>query len=293
MTCQQCLFEFYGPTCYQNHLTKPLGKKFPVGTICQNRKICKECRIVVKSKKHPHRCGFHECPSCRHYVDIAHHQCYIQTEQQILARKRAKKNSTESIDDDDADDPPLFIFFDIECQQETGQHKPNLLVAQIQQQDTLYHFWGAECVSQFLEWLDSLTYTTDEEGDEQSQSLIVIAHNFKGYDSYFIIHECCNQKRQFEQLRVGAKILELRVGSSIIFRDSYAFLPMPLSAFPATFGITEQQKGFFPHLFNTPDRENYVGALPAAHYFCPETMNVKRKAEFETWYSRQLQSSSL
>ena len=60
---------------------------------------------------------------------------------------------------------------------------------------------------------------------------------------------------------------------------------MPLSAFPKAFGLTEQKKGFFPHFFNTPDHQDYVGPLPAEHYCDPQGMSVERVNEFERWYN--------
>ena len=63
---------------------------------------------------------------------------------------------------------------------------------------------------------------------------------------------------------------------------------MPLSAFPKTFGLRELKKGFFPHLFNTPANQEYVGPLPAAEYYMPEGMKVDIRQEFDTWYAKQV-----
>ena len=74
----------------------------------------------------------------------------------------------------------------------------------------------------------------------------------------------------------------------IRFIDSLSFFQMPLSAFPKTFGIEELKKGYFPHLFNTPDNQEYVGPLPDMKYYMPETMSVSGRKAFETWHSEQL-----
>ena len=64
---------------------------------------------------------------------------------------------------------------------------------------------------------------------------------------------------------------------------------MPLSAFPATFGLTELKKGYFPHKFNIPEHEHqtYVGIVPALDYYMPETMSPEGKQALETWHQEQ------
>ena len=60
---------------------------------------------------------------------------------------------------------------------------------------------------------------------------------------------------------------------------------MPLSAFPRTFGLNEFQKGFFPHFFNTPENQSYVGPLPDRSM---DGMSIKKRQEFDRWYAQQL-----
>lgn len=165
-----------------------------------------------------------------------------------------------------------FSVFDIESMQSKEQHEPNLLFAQKEDLNTMYRFEGPDCVKQFLQWLDTLT----EKGE---QPLTIIAHNFQGYDSQFCLKEYRKQGRIVERVLNGAKILELTV-NVIRFIDSLSFFQMPLSAFPKTFGITELKKGHFPHLFNTPEHQEYVGEMPAIDYYTPQHMSVKGRREF-------------
>lgn len=39
--------------------------------------------------------------------------------------------------------------------QESGEHVPNLLVAQVNGDDFFYNFFGEDCVSQFLDFLNA------------------------------------------------------------------------------------------------------------------------------------------
>ena len=49
------------------------------------------------------------------------------------------------------------------------------------------------------------------------------------------------------------------------------------------------KKGFFPHLFNMQDHQEYVGPILDIVYYDPEGMSAKKRQEFETWYATQLQ----
>ena len=86
-----------------------------------------------------------------------------------------------------------------------------------------------------MEWLDTLT-------QDGKRPLTVIAHTFRGYDSYPIIEEVHQQKRQLEQVRNGGKVLQLTYGNqgtTVRFIDSLSYFTMPLSAFPKTFALWE------------------------------------------------------
>ena len=104
----------------------------------------------------------------------------------------------------------------------------------------------------------------------------------------FILKELYRDSRRVEsQACMGAKVLTFKTGS-ITFKDSLCFLSYPLAAFPSTFGITETKKGYFPHAFNTPQNQGYVGSIPDRKYYDPDGMKPKPKADFERWYNEQV-----
>ena len=77
----------------------------------------------------------------------------------------------------------------------------------------------------------------------------VMAHNFHGYDSYFILQYLHKQGVKFDVIMRSAKVLSLKVELfDIRFIDSLNFISMKLANFPKTFGIEELAKGHFPHL---------------------------------------------
>ena len=185
----------------------------------------------------------------------------------------------EEGDDVVDDSPPLHVFFDIEAMQPQEQHVANLLVAETDDDDEPVCFRGEPCLRDFLEWLDTLTLN-------DRRQVNVLAHNFQGYDGYFVVHQYHSDNRIVEQLRNGCKLLEVK-HDRIRFIDSLSFFQMPLSAFPKTFGLTELKKGYFPHKFNLPEHQTYVGILPVIDYFMPETMAPKARQELEKWHQEQ------
>ena len=114
------------------------------------------------------------------------------------------------------------------------------------------------------------------------------AHNFKGYDRYFILEELYKQQvTNLQQIVNVAKILCLEL-PNVKFIDSMNFFPMALSNFPKTFGIDELKKGFFPHFFNTQQNQIYVGYMPDKSYYDPDGMSTARKDEFHKWYDKKV-----
>ena len=291
--CQQCHRDFFGDTCFQMHLVKDHAGK-PVtnldSSVCFRRRRCAKCLLLIPaSHMDNHQCGYIDCPCCHEYVDGATHRCFIQIATQDKKRKRKRQrgprpkrrvDATPEEEEEEEDSiPPLHVFFDIEAMQPQEQHIANLVVAETEDDDQPMCFPGNHCVRDFLEWLDTLTL-------HDTRQVNVLAHNFQGYDGFFIIHQYYGDNRIVEQLRNGCKLLQVQ-HDRIRFIDSLSFFQMPLSAFPKTFGLTELHKGYFPHKFNHPDHQNYVGPIPALDYYIPETMSPEGKQALETWHQEQ------
>ena len=124
------------------------------------------------------------------------------------------------------------------------------MVAETEVEEDPFRFQGETCLQQFTTWLDYLA-------EETGRPLTVLAHNFQGYDSYPMVEEYHRQKQVLEQTRNRAKILQLKVGD-IRFIDSLSFFQMPLSAFPKTFGLTEER--VFPPPLQHPGQPRIRGA---------------------------------
>jgi hypothetical protein len=51
-----------------------------------------------------------------------------------------------------------------------------------------------------------------------------------------------------------------------------------------TFGLNELAKGYFPHLFNRKENQNYVGPLPPSPYYLSNGMISAEKETFLRWH---------
>ena len=91
---------------------------------------------------------------------------------------------------------------------------------------------------------------------------------------------------------IGLKMytLELQGASkrNIIFKDTFHYLMCPLSTLPKTFGLSVQDKGFFPHLFTTRENlDRQLTNMPDQRFYQPEFMKVGERQKFEDWYAQQ------
>ncbi len=84
----------------------------------------------------------------------------------------------------------------------------------------------------------------------------------------------------------GQKILCLHA-CGLKFIDSLNYFNTSLAKLPRMFALREMSKGFFPHLFSTPENQNYIGQMPDPRYYDPDGMSATQKLEFEEWYTKQ------
>ena len=306
--CQFCHRKFFGPECYMYHHQLRSTK---IKSICDTYKKCPDClcsyelssKIQPGRPRNPHKCRWGECPTCGEQVEIATHQCYIQLIPEEDDEPKLKKVPVDQVgtraylepDPDDPltdtvwveRDPPLQVYCDYEAVTDAnGVQTPILLCAETDEDDHTVSFYGPECTEPFFEWLETLAQ--DQDGDDRD--VIAIFHNLKGYDGMFLLQHCYSHNREVtDQICVGTKVLSFK-SDRLTFKDSLCFLPFSLANFPATFGLTELAKGFFPHLFNTLENQDYVGPMPPADTYDPDGMSPKKKADFERWYAEQVRN---
>ena len=261
--CNECERKFKSRACYAHH-------KEPVGagrSVCQTIRKCEKCgkSTDVRKMKNGHICG-KKCKTCGIILkeEDDEHKCYIQKLEQ-------------------PEESPYnhLLFFDFEATQEHGIHEPNLCVVH-DEVGEVGLFKGKDTVKQFCEWL--LT--------KEHQDCIVVAHNFQGYDGYFIIKYLIQNAIKYEFILRGAKVLSMTIPMfNIKFIDSLNFIPMSLAKFPKTFGQDELCKGYFPHLFNKDENWNYVGPIPCQNDYNVNFMKPEERKAFIAWHKEQVESN--
>ena len=277
--CTLCNTKFFGIHCKRHHFESKQ---------CETQKTCLQCQgqyAVINGKRH--RCGYAKCNVCKEYVYINNHRCYIQPVVQEKEVEETEEPTEEGGGSMVAPPPPLFVYADIEAyQNEENVFIANLLCYSSSEEEDIHVLDGDNCTLQFLHELDDLAEVPDN--IEQQREVIVVFHNLKAFDGIFIINELYQQQRQvINQLTVGAKVLSFTSGP-LKFIDSLSFLPMSLASFPATFNLKELKKGFFPHLFNTPENQQYVGRIPDLEFYDPDGMMPAKKEELLHWHDEQV-----
>ncbi|XP_028393192.1 uncharacterized protein LOC114517603 [Dendronephthya gigantea] len=285
--CNDCNRYFKSLECLHKHKQSIGNAK----TICDSLVKCCSCQAVIKrSKIRPelHNCGLVRCVVCQKYVDGENHLCYMQADRAKTSRtvdsesgehldNEAHEDNEPSEDNQPSENDSAYnqlLFFDFECTQESGTHAPNLCVVH----DELGNeniFRGERTKEDFCEWLFR----------KENAGSIVIAHNFQGYDGYFVLKYLHKQGIVPSVILRGAKLLTINVPMfNIKFIDSLCFIPMKLANFPKTFGMTELAKGYFPHLFNTAENQTYVGPIPPSAFYYPDGMTPSEKEKFLSWH---------
>ena len=263
IVCNECDRKFKNQTCYDRHKNEPINGGGR--TVCQVIRKCEKCgksMAIRKIKPGGHICG-RKCQTCGVVLTRGDtdHKCYIQPLEQ---------------EEDSSYDQ--LLFFDFEATQEHGIHCPNLCVVHDEEREVAL-FQGKDTVKQFCQWL----FTPQHKG------CIVVAHNFQGYDGYFIKDYLIQNAIRYEIIYRGAKSLSLKVPDwGIRFIDSINFIPMALAKFPKTFGQDELCKGYFPHMFNKDENQNYVGPIPCQNDYGVNFMKPGERDAFIAWHDEQV-----
>ncbi len=303
--CGDCGRVFRSQACYDRH-KEPLGAG---QSVCQLVKKCTKCgdSVIIYNMPH-HICGKTKCRTCREFVsdkDKDTHKCYMKRPKGKEVEEKCEEGCEESgynpsmffdyecTQENGTREPNLeerlgeeesgydqLMFFDYECRQENGTHEPNLCIVHNEMGEE-WTFSGESTNTDFCKWLFTKEHTNH----------IFVAHNFQGYDGYFIQNFLNANGVKYEVIMTGAKIVTLTVPMfNIRFIDSLNFIPMALANFPKTFGLDELRKGYFPHLFNKSENQNYVGPIPCEPYYTPNSMSTKNRKAFQEWHKERKDS---
>ncbi len=292
--CNACNRSYFGESCLSNHRrqgsARLKGQTRSIYSVCNVLKICREClRMYKTTDKKNHICGISFCMNCRQTRPTTH-QCFI--------APLKGKNQNKKVDGSQL----AFVFYDFETQQHTQLHdenstrihEPNLCVAQRVCMSCIeIPNIDIDCVAcgkrEFVFSDNPVGELVKLALSGKFKKTVCIAHNARGFDAQFILRYLIEEeKTQMPSLIMnGTKIISMKIGN-VIFLDSLNYLPMSLSALPKAFGFADDViKGTFPHLFNTPEYQNYRGSLPASHFYSPDTMFAADRARFLEWHKKE------
>ena len=265
IVCNECDRLFKNQACYDHHKEPMNGGGRSVCDVIRKCEKCGKAMDVRKLNSKGHTCG-KKCPTCGVILkpEDTDHQCYIQ---QLEQEEESSYNH--------------LLFFDFEATQEHGIHRPNLCVVYDEEKEVAL-FQGEDTLKEFCQWL----LTPEHKG------CIVVAHNFQGYDGYFITKFLNENAIHYEIIYRGAKCLSMTIPMlNIKFIDSLNFIPMGLAKFPKTFAQPELCKGYFPHLFNKDENQNYVGPIPCQNDYGVNFMKPAEREAFIAWHQEQVENN--
>ena len=121
---------------------------------------------------------------------------------------------------------------------------------------------------------------------------ICLAHNGSGYDTRLVFNAVVRiadrPVGEIKPILRGGKFMRLQVGN-LVFMDTMLHLKGRLKDLSRQFLPDEDDadKGHFPHLFNLPENQDYVGDIPGPEYFELGSVckNEAELAEFDAWHA--------
>ena len=275
--CGKCNCTFFGQKCYEEQLrNRSKGGKRSV--VCELVQKCLKCHCTVSDLK-KHVCGYSTCNNCKLYCDPKMHRCYmlpVETKGGTCTRETpcagpkkdwclcCKTRTTK------------YMFYDLETQQNTGMHVVNYVNAQ--------DFDGNKYTFENIEWFCEFVF--------EHEGYTFIAHSAKSFDAQFILKYCIDNAIKPFCIYNGTKIMYMAIKEfNIRFIDSINFVKGALATLPKTFGFSELKKGYFPHYFNMPENQQYIGPIPTKHYYDPDHMKPNIRLVFLKWYDERVEEN--
>jgi hypothetical protein len=134
--------------------------------------------------------------------------------------------------------------------------------------------------------------------EKRYMNSIFFSHNGAAYDTQYILKYAEEHGVVHDVIphpNSNHKYLELKVysvlGWTVSFRDFYPLMPGSLKGIGQSFGL-EVTKGDFPHGFNRPENQAYVGSIPALHsphdMYGYTTKKEKRdQMDLQRWFDKE------
>ncbi|KAL3080754.1 hypothetical protein niasHT_031273 [Heterodera trifolii] len=302
--CAACGKDFMSQDCFNHHLSS---------NVCRQFNKCKQCGVVWNVRQNRrkgrsgHVCGEKFCYTCKCYHK-PERGCFIQ---QLKARRPKKYRliafdceTTQNTRIEGSGDRRLhsvnFISCHVACTKciEENSWRNSLQVPCSicgRQRTVTFSHSGYErtqtdaqfitpCpMAAFAQWLL-------REFDPRYPTML-FAHFGGRFDNIMLFRQFFLSGFCPQMIRRGNKLYEMKIARGeknpeIIVRDSWNLMPVPLGALPGAFGLSVQDKEFFPHLANV--EANYgriLQSLPPKADYLYGGMTPDRQRRFDQWYA--------
>lgn len=138
-------------------------------------------------------------------------------------------------------------------------------------------------MSNFVDWLLQLG---------PKHKTIAAAHYAGKYDMHFVLGVLYHQGGISPLIiKKGEKLYQIRKKrkgdkqGTVLFRDSYNWIPLRLCQMPSALGLSVEVKGYFPHFYNQDSNMDVeLPNLPPLHYYSPDSMKEEDRFTFLHWY---------
>ena len=306
--CPLCGVIFRNVACYTRHLLEKIFKVGKTGnryeTPCNRMFFCQTCYKKVPrmnctqgGKRTKHKCDEAYCAHCN-AIRKKTHRCFI---------KPCKINIATH---------PTLYFFDFETRKDAaGYMIPFYCVVQKVCTSCDEKLFVKICEEfrrhETARWCDTSVeavtccgyrqYVFEKDnanivGDlvdfmyAQGKNSVWIAHNGGRFDNIFLLRELLIERDTVPKVIMnGNKIMCMELEDrNLKVIDSFLFLAMALSKFPAALGLKDLTKGFHPYHFTDL---TYVGPMIGLEYFDPPPEGTVARETFDTWYEKQKETT--
>lgn len=153
--------------------------------------------------------------------------------------------------------------------------------------ERVHVFEGETCVEDFMQ------YVVRKKEFEKFGKVIVMAHNSGMFDGHFVLRHIFDHGGYGTPniIMNGTKIVLMTIGRKYKFLDSLNYFGVALSKLPGMFNFAEE-KGDYPHLFNTAENYNYTGHIPDIWYYSPDTRSPADRSILIKWHKSQVKAKA-
>jgi hypothetical protein len=266
--CGDCNRSFFTQQCFNYH---------DQAGICDASYNCEICGKFCY-RKNVHQCGVGYCHLCERNMPLGHQFCCMKKLENRLKEQK----------------PVTYIFYSLETSINEPTQKPVACFSQEGTDPTTFQKkFGPKCIDDWL--LNYVWPLAKQKKNQRMDKTICVSHNSSGFDGWYILHWFYKQDLKVKVVMHNNRLLQLCYQPlKLYFKDSLAFIPVPLSQFSSTFDLQEE-KGWYPHKLTTWENLQKTdplfppGKFPPLEAFLPYEQKPNKYLELVDWHRSMCQ----